>query len=65
MSIKYINFINEYMTKSKFVIDKLAELFELGLISYKDLSSEFIKFAILPKKIPIGADRATKSKNIN
>ena len=25
-------------------------------------SSEFIKFAILPKKIPIGADKATKSK---
>jgi len=30
------------MTKSKFVIDKLAKLFELGLISYKDLSSEII-----------------------
>ena len=28
------------MTKSKFVIDKLAKLFEQGLISYKDLSSE-------------------------
>ena len=28
------------MTKSKFVIDKLARLFEQGLISYKDLSSE-------------------------
>ena len=28
------------MTKSKFVIDKLTKLFELGLISYKDLSSE-------------------------
>tara|TARA_B110000014_G_scaffold241814_1_gene210914 strand:- start:101 stop:355 length:255 start_codon:yes stop_codon:yes gene_type:complete len=28
------------MTKSKFVIDKLAKLFEEGLISYKDLSSE-------------------------
>ncbi len=28
------------MTKSKFVIDKLARLFEKGLISYKDLSSE-------------------------
>ena len=42
MSIKYINFINEYMTKSKFVIDKLAKLFEQGLISYKDLSSEII-----------------------
>ncbi len=30
------------MTKSKFVIDKLAKLFELGLISYKDLSSEIL-----------------------
>jgi hypothetical protein len=30
------------MTKSKFVIDKLAKLFEHGLISYKDLSSEIV-----------------------
>ena len=30
------------MTKSKFVIDKLSKLFEQGLISYKDLSSEII-----------------------
>ena len=30
------------MTKSKFVIDKLAKLFEHGLISYKDLSSEVV-----------------------
>jgi hypothetical protein len=30
------------MIKSKFVIDKLANLFEQGLISYKDLSSEII-----------------------
>ena len=30
------------MTKSKFVIDKLAKLFEQGLITYKDLSSEII-----------------------
>ena len=28
------------MTKSKLVIDKLAKLFEQGLISYKDLTSE-------------------------
>jgi hypothetical protein len=28
------------MTKSKFVIDKLAKLFEQGLISYKDLTAE-------------------------
>ena len=30
------------MTKSKFEIDKLARLFEQGLISYKDLSSEIL-----------------------
>ena len=30
------------MTKSKFVIDKLTKLFEQGLISYKDLTSEII-----------------------
>ena len=30
------------MTKSKFVFDKLTKLFEQGLISYKDLSSEII-----------------------
>ena len=30
------------MTKSKFVIDKLAKLFEQGLISYKDLNSEIL-----------------------
>ena len=30
------------MTKSKIVIDKLAKLFEQGLISYKDLSSEVV-----------------------
>jgi len=36
------------MTKSKFVIDKLTRLFEQGLISYKDLSSEI--FNILSSK---------------
>ena len=36
------------MTKSKFVINKIAELFEQGLISYKDLSSEI--FNILRSK---------------
>ncbi len=30
------------MSKSKFVIDKLAKLFEMGLISYKDLYSEIL-----------------------
>ena len=36
------------MPKSKFVIDKLAKLFEQGLISYKDLSAEI--FSILKSK---------------
>ena len=30
------------MSKSKFVIDKLAKLFEQGLVSYKDLTSEIL-----------------------
>ena len=28
------------MSNSKFVIDKLAKLFEQGLVSYKDLNTE-------------------------
>ena len=30
------------MKNSKFIIDKLAKLFEQGIISSKDLSSEFL-----------------------
>ena len=30
------------MSESKFVIDKLAKLFEQGLVSYKDLNSEIL-----------------------
>jgi len=30
------------MTKSKFVFDKLAKIFEQGLVSYKDLSDEIL-----------------------
>ena len=30
------------MTKSKFVINKLAKIFEQGLISYRDLSHEIL-----------------------
>ena len=30
------------MSKSKFVIDKLAKLFEQGFLSYKDLASEIL-----------------------
>ena len=40
--IEYIIFKFEYMSKSKFVIDKLAKLFEQGLVSYKDLTFEMI-----------------------
>jgi hypothetical protein len=36
------------MTKSKFVIDKLASLFEQGIITYKDFSVEI--FNILQSK---------------
>ena len=30
------------MIKSKFVIDKLTKLFEQGIVSYKDVSSELV-----------------------
>ena len=30
------------MSKSRFVIDKLAKLFEQGLLNYKDISSEIV-----------------------
>ena len=30
------------MSKSRFVIDKFAKLFEQGLLNYKDLSNEII-----------------------
>ena len=30
------------MTKSKLIIDKIAKLFEQGLITYKDLSKEIL-----------------------
>ena len=30
------------MSKSKFIIDKFAKLFEQGLVSYKDLTSEIL-----------------------
>ncbi len=30
------------MSKSKFIIDKLARLFEGGFVSYKDFSSEIV-----------------------
>ena len=46
--LKYIILKIKYMSKSKFVIDKLAKLFEQGLVSYKDLSNEI--FNILKSK---------------
>ena len=30
------------MSKSKFVIDKIAKMFEQGLVSYSDLSNEIL-----------------------
>ncbi len=30
------------MTKSKFVFDKLAKIFEKGLVNYKDLTNEIL-----------------------
>tara|TARA_B100000029_G_scaffold369772_1_gene363627 strand:+ start:749 stop:1000 length:252 start_codon:yes stop_codon:yes gene_type:complete len=30
------------MTKSKFVFDKLAKIFEQGLVNYKDLTNEIL-----------------------
>ena len=30
------------MSKSKFIIDKVSKLFEQGLVSYKDLSTEIL-----------------------
>ena len=42
INVEYINFINDYMSKSKLVIDRLAKLFEQGLVSYKDLNSEIL-----------------------
>ena len=37
------------MSKSKFIIDKLAKLFEQGLVSYKDLSSEILNILKLKR----------------
>ena len=40
--IGYINIKFKYMSKSRFVADKLAKLFEQSLVSYKDLSKELL-----------------------
>ena len=40
--IEYIILKFEYMSKSKFIIDKLANYLNKVLVSYKDLSSEIL-----------------------
>ena len=51
------------MTKSKFVIDKIAKLLEQGLISYKDLSNEILNIIKSKKdEIIFKLDLSTKEK---
>ena len=59
------------MTKSKFVLDKLTKLLEQGLISYKDLSAEFLSEIFEDKKIvlvgsmkPFEIDKVEASLNL-
>ena len=39
---KYNKLLYKYMKNSKFVIDKIAKIFEQGLISSKDLANEIM-----------------------
>ena len=51
------------MTKSKFVIDKIAKLLEQGLISYKDLSNEILNIMKSKKdEIIFKLDLSTKEE---
>ena len=51
------------MTKSKFVIDKIAKLVEQGLISYKDLSNEILNIIKSKKdEIIFKLDLSTKEE---
>lgn len=51
------------MTKSKFVIDKIAKLLEQGLISYKDLSNETLNIIKSKKdEIIFKLDLSTKEE---
>ena len=51
------------MTKSKFVIDKIAKLLEHGLISYKDLSNEILNIIKSKKdEIIFKLDLSTKEE---
>ena len=43
INYNYNKYLYKYMKNSKFVIDNLAKLFEQGLISSKDLTSELIE----------------------
>ena len=50
------------MSKSKFAIDKLVKLFEQGLVSYKDLSSEILNIlrSLTDKKKNENIDKKTR-----
>ena len=51
------------MTKSKFVIDKIAKLLEQGLISYKDLGNEILNIIKSKKdEIIFKLDLSTKEE---
>ena len=51
------------MSKSKFVIDRLAKLFEQGLISYKDLNNEILNILKSKKdEIIFKLDLSTKEE---
>ena len=51
------------MTKSKFVIDKIAKLLEQGLISYKDLSNAILNIIKSKKdEIIFKLDLSTKEE---
>ncbi len=51
------------MSKSKFVIDRLAKLFEQGLISYKDLNDEILNILKSKKdEIVFKLDLSTKEE---
>ena len=51
------------MTKSKFLIDKIAKLLEQGLISYKDLSNEILNIIKSKKdEIIFKLDLSTKEE---
>ena len=51
------------MTKSKFVIDKIAKFLEQGLISYKDLSNEILNIIKSKKdEIIFKLDLSTKEE---